>query len=484
MRLLLVFLLNLIVQPALAQTGAIPSNRITLNGMVTIQIQNDSLPSNVPVLAQVYHVFPASDYSEVSDTLFRQKGQTQLLCPVRTIQDGYLWIGPTKLKLLLIPGDTVRIHVAAAADSSANLVYSFRGFTEVVQRYNYEKVKQFPIEPGQLAMNAGAAAPNLAIFKRQLDSLTLQQTRFWQLYQQTHELPAWFVRHESDALRYDDAMLRLYMVWYQIDFQHKTQKLPAGYFDFLKRIPVRNDAARYDYAYLNFTREYTQWKFKSLGPTGEDGATNRSWQQMLRNELGEQTGIFYEIWQHSAGAKDNPEVAHQYFTKQKFPASHQYLVTYLLNRSAGWLKHLKPGDQAPNFFLTDTLDSLVSLREFKGQVVYLCFWFATCGGCIHEFPYENKLVDEFSGKPVRIVSICTSTKPDKWRETIKKVGLKTINLYANSAWQKTLEQKYAVNVYPHYVLIGADGKILENFATRPSNGAAMKIQTVLAGMKN
>ncbi len=404
------------------------------------------------------------------------------MCPVRTIQDVYVWIGSTRLKLLLIPGDTVRIHVAPAADSSANLVYSFSGSTEGIQQYNYEKVKQFPIESGQLAMNAGGSAPDLIDFQRQLDSLTLHQTRFWQRYQQTHDLPAWFVRHESDAIRYTDAMLRLYMVWYQIDFQHKTQKLPAGYFEFLKRVPIRNDAARYDYAYLNFMREYAPWKYRSLHPTG--GMNSSIWRQLVRTELGEQTSTFFDIWEHSAGAKDNPEVAHHYFTEQKFPGAYSYLTTYLLNRSAGWLKHLKPGDQAPTFFLTDTRDSLISLRDFKGQVVYLCFWFATCGGCFHEFPYENKLVDEFSGKPVRIVSICTSTKPDKWREAIKKVGLKTVNLYANAAWQKMLEQKYAVNVYPHYVLIGSDGKVIENFATRPSNGAKLKIQATLAGIKN
>ncbi len=117
----------------------------------------------------------------------------------------------------------------------------------------------------------------------------------------------------------------------------------------------------------------------------------------------------------------------------RFPAQYQYLATYINSRSEAKKTFLKPGDKAPAFFLTDTRDSLVSLSQFKGKAVYLCFWFAGCGGCKHEYPFENKLVEQFKGKPVEIVTICTTTPPGKWREAIRKEGLKTINLFANVA---------------------------------------------------
>ncbi|UHG93977.1 peroxiredoxin family protein [Spirosoma oryzicola] len=136
-------------------------------------------------------------------------------------------------------------------------------------------------------------------------------------------------------------------------------------------------------------------------------------------------------------------------------------------------------------------DSLITLSQYKGQVIYLSFWFATCGACIQEMLYENKLVEQFKDKPVKIVSICIGTPGTannqqllKWKAASKRFGLKTIDLYANSAWTKTLSEKYIVSTYPHYVLIGADGNIIENFAERPSQGIAAKIEWALAAGRN
>jgi hypothetical protein len=106
-------------------------------------------------------------------------------------------------------------------------------------------------------------------------------------------------------------------------------------------------------------------------------------------------------------------------------------------------------------------------------------------------PYENKLVEQFKGKPVKIVSICIGTpgaadnqQLPKWKAASKRFGLKTIDLYANRAWTKTLSENYIVSTYPHYVLIGADGNIIENFADRPSQGITAKIEQALAAGSN
>ncbi len=133
------------------------------------------------------------------------------------------------------------------------------------QEYYVAKKKQFPIEPAQLGMNAGVKAKDLTGFQHQLDSLTNAESTFWQNYKVQYTLPDWFVRFESDAIRYSDAMLRLYMTWYQIDYQHKNQIIPANYFTFLEELPIQNAQAHYDYEYLNFLREYIDWKIKLSG---------------------------------------------------------------------------------------------------------------------------------------------------------------------------------------------------------------------------
>lgn len=76
-------------------------------------------------------------------------------------------------------------------------------------------------------------------------------------------------------------------------------------------------------------------------------------------------------------------------------------------------------------------------------------------------------MEKFRGKPVKIINICARSSKSKWMATIKKYDLKTLNLYANTSWQNKLEEKYGIKVYPHYVLIGGDGRVIENFAPRP-----------------
>lgn len=74
---------------------------------------------------------------------------------------------------------------------------------------------------------------------------------------------------------------------------------------------------------------------------------------------------------------------------------------------------------------------------------------------------------KFEGKPVKIISICTHTSKAKWLEMIKTHKLKMVNLFANKAWETKIEKSYKISAYPHYVLIGKNGHVIQNFAKRP-----------------
>ncbi len=55
-------------------------------------------------------------------------------------------------------------------------------------------------------------------------------------------------------------------------------------------------------------------------------------------------------------------------------------------------------------------ESLKSLREFRGQVVVLEFWATWCGPCVNLLPHMNKMVESFSGKPVRFISVTDESR--------------------------------------------------------------------------
>ena len=464
-----------------AQNSDASPHVLHLNGVMTIHIKSVPQTENIPLKFTTYHSFPSQDVIVIQDTLRPDSNKIYLKSPCRTLGRSFLQIADSTYEVVGAPGDTIHVSIIAKPNNVPdNSFVAFEGKNKEIQQFYQAKNKRFN-DPSQLCMNEGIQAATLGPFKKMMDTTFQKQHQFWTDYQEQHALPDWFKTYESNVLNYSDAWLRLYMVWYQIDYQKKKQVVPDGYYAFRSRINVKNEAALYQYEYLRFLREqlFSQMRNMKKGNLPLDMMT------VAKQEFGENIGSFFEIWEMS-GSVDNPNWVDTKFDRQ-FPAQYQYLVDYIKHRSKNNLKFLKPGDKAPNFALVDQNDSLVTLTQFKGQVVLLSFWFTTCGPCIEEIPSENNLVEQFRDKPVKIISICTGTpgvaadqQIPKWRASSKRFKLKTINLFANPSWKRTLSENYRISVYPHYVLIGADGKLIENFTDRPSQGVASKIEKALA----
>lgn len=470
----LIFWINFNISDSYAQ-------KLSLTGSSTIRLEYQNPKSDLPVTVEIIHSFPMNTYSQVNDTLSAAKPVLWLSCPVHVSQEGFVTVGDQKLHLFLIPSDTIFIKIDGSESNSVCLI---EGKNKQIQKYYQAKSAKFPVALGQQIMNAGTGDLDLISFKKLADSLYFLDQAFLQTYESKMLLPSWFVRFESDAIQYQNAYLRLYIPGYRTQVGTSPGKVPEDYFHFLDSLSIRNVAALYDYSYLNFLDEYVKYKFGDIGQNKQKDSNVSSFYETAKLLLGRQIGEFYTIFSISGGLSNNPEQVKTDLSKLVFSKSSDYLIAYLKQEASKRINILKAGKNSPNFFLEDTRDSLVSLSQFRGQIVYLSFWFAGCKGCIHEFPFENEMVKKFAGSPVKIVSICTNTSKEKWLEKINSFGLKTINLFADPSWGNKLEEKFGINVYPHYVLIGPDGNIIENFASRPSNGASGKIEKALTAMKN
>ncbi len=380
----------------------------------------------------------------------------------------------------MIPSDTIIIRISG---SEGNLTHQIEGSSKQIQRYYQAKSARFPVSIGQQIMNNWDTASYLWQFKLRADSLYALDLAFWDGYEDKNILPTSFIRYESDAIRYANAWLRLKVIGYRKQVKRVAEKEPEGYFGFLKTLPIRNIAALYDYEYLTFLREYVSYKYLRKEPVHKATTDRFPDQEKAIELLGKRIGEFYNVFSISEALNDNPKEVKMVLAKASFSKSNNSLIDYLNQEASRRISILSAGKDSPNFYLQDSRDTLVSLRQFRGQVVYLSFWFAGCKGCIEEFPFENDLVKSFNEKPVKVISICTRTSKEKWLKAIDNFDLKTLNLYANSAWTTKLEERFGINVYPHYVLVGADGTIVENFTSRPSQGASAKIQKVLSDTK-
>jgi peroxiredoxin len=69
------------------------------------------------------------------------------------------------------------------------------------------------------------------------------------------------------------------------------------------------------------------------------------------------------------------------------------------------LQALKDRDPAPDFTLTNPDGKKVSIKDFRGKVVFLNFWASWCEGCREEMPSMERLYKEFKGKGLEILAV-------------------------------------------------------------------------------
>lgn len=115
------------------------------------------------------------------------------------------------------------------------------------------------------------------------------------------------------------------------------------------------------------------------------------------------------------------------------------------------------GTKAPDFLLPAYRDlAKISLGNFAGKIVLLDFWIKNCGPCIRSIPFLNALQEKYRSGNFEIVGInsydsdadiawyCNKFRP-AYRILIKG---------------KSVAEKYGVDGFPTYVLLGRDGKVI------------------------
>ncbi len=130
---------------------------------------------------------------------------------------------------------------------------------------------------------------------------------------------------------------------------------------------------------------------------------------------------------------------------------------------------LAPGKIAPEFTLEGIDGETYSLSDFRGQLVYVDFWATWCGPCRRQIPYLTKLKETYKGKPIVFIAISIDDNKEAWTKMVKEEKLGGYQFYAEKAWQSDAAQQYQITGIPTFVLIDAEGKIIEYPAPRPSD---------------
>lgn len=129
---------------------------------------------------------------------------------------------------------------------------------------------------------------------------------------------------------------------------------------------------------------------------------------------------------------------------------------------------LNIGDKMPASFWQQTHSSfengkqtIISFQQFKGKAMLLDFWATWCGACLKGFPKMNAIQNQHS-KYLKVLMVNTNAQDTQmvltnfYKKQQEAVAGFSLNLIQND---QNLRDIFPIKSMPHYIWIGADGRI-------------------------
>lgn len=134
-----------------------------------------------------------------------------------------------------------------------------------------------------------------------------------------------------------------------------------------------------------------------------------------------------------------------------------------------WSK-IEKGAKCPEMDGTDLDGKKVRLSEYKGKVILLDFWYASCTACRHQIRnFIPALHDRFKNEDVVFMFVSVDKHDDKWREAIAFDKSEGVHVRVPDNKFNKFVQSLHVTGYPTYVIVDRKGKIFNIKAPYPES---------------
>jgi cytochrome oxidase Cu insertion factor (SCO1/SenC/PrrC family) len=129
----------------------------------------------------------------------------------------------------------------------------------------------------------------------------------------------------------------------------------------------------------------------------------------------------------------------------------------------------KRGMAAPDFTLENEKGEKLTLTSFRGKVIYLDFWYATCGPCHALFSTISPVKKHFANRPEVVFLNVSIDARSTWLDALKKYTIAGYHAFTEGKkGEHPIISAYKVGGYPTTCLINRNGKIfLATPATQP-----------------
>ncbi|MFC2119190.1 TlpA family protein disulfide reductase, partial [Bacteroidota bacterium] len=128
---------------------------------------------------------------------------------------------------------------------------------------------------------------------------------------------------------------------------------------------------------------------------------------------------------------------------------------------------------------TSIFQTLVNLNPNK--VLYIDMWGVWCGPCMKEFPYSRKLYEKLETNNISFIYLCFNSKEDEWKNMIESEQLNGQHFLINVDLEKKIHNEIGeYRGIPRYIIINADGIIVNNDAPSPSSKTIEELLKLLS----
>lgn len=158
-----------------------------------------------------------------------------------------------------------------------------------------------------------------------------------------------------------------------------------------------------------------------------------------------------------------------------------FLVVHA-SKATSEIRYIEPEESYNSF------SDILQHPDLKGKVVYVDYWHTGCSPCLKEFEHMPKLKAIFSeNKDLAFLYLgkdrSVPGEKYRWKKMIEKKNLYGSHYFMTHAfydilWDETVSDSSIPKAFPHYLIVGRDGKVLNNHAPRPSN------EILVAELKN
>jgi thiol-disulfide isomerase/thioredoxin len=114
------------------------------------------------------------------------------------------------------------------------------------------------------------------------------------------------------------------------------------------------------------------------------------------------------------------------------------------------------GEVAPELAGIDLQGDSTRLTDYRGELVFLDFWYIGCGPCMQALPHLQEAGEKYADRGFRVVGSNAHQSPEVLTSYFEKRGLDLAQIITDGR-----PEDYNIRVHPTWYLIGRDGAVLE-----------------------